>query len=74
MIYSIRVGGKNGAFGESFDMGMGRDGADKLFEYCESRYKLSGKQFEEIKKEYDYEGLAEMVKELGVEFEMYDDE
>lgn len=40
----------------------------KMFLYCEKRFGFKGDEWEEIKGEFDYEGLGEMVENTGVYF------
>jgi hypothetical protein len=65
-LYAIQI---NGLCGETFYVEDGCDVAKKMFAYCEKEFKFSGDKWEEIKEDYDYYAMGEMIVAAGGEYE-----
>lgn len=64
MLYAIKIGI------EEFDLNKLGE-ADRVFKYCEERFGFEGSQWEEIKSNYYYEDLGELLEYNGVNYEEF---
>lgn len=64
MLYAIEIGS------EKFDLNEIGEGK-RAFSYCEKKFGFKGSEWEEIKSEYDYERLDELLDSVGVRYEEY---
>lgn len=64
MLYAIKIGN------EEFDMYSPSD-TERMFSYCEKRFGFEGSQWEEIKDNYGYKELSELLESIGVKFEKF---
>jgi hypothetical protein len=64
LLYGIKIGF------EEFDLNIFGE-TDRMFKYCEERFGFNSEKWEEIKSEYDYELLGEMIESLGVNYEEF---
>ena len=64
MLYGIKIGG------EYFDLSEQGE-SERVFNYCEQKFGYDGYQWEEIKNNFYYEELGELLKLKGIQYEEF---
>ena len=64
MLYGIKIGG------EYFDLSEQGE-SERVFSYCEQQFGFDGYQWEEIKNNFYYEELGELLKLKGIQYEEF---